>query len=203
METDLDILKTIMEKEHLSQSALADMLGIQRQYVNALLKGARSIGAKTKGKLQELFPAYFPDTNKAVAYQQPRLIKLKYYLDLSIPYNLNCKSNHFEVIYIDESVLYNQFRVNPSYCKLIRVLGDAMHPYFNDGDRVVLDTSVHNFIDGHIFAFSYNKQNYVSRINVLPDNIKCIPLNEKYDTFYINPGSNYDIHGLIVPRIRL
>jgi len=203
VETDLDILKTIMEKEHLTQSALADKLGIQRQYVNALLKGVRTIGAKTRERLKELFPVYFPDTKTDTTYQQPRIVELKYYLDLSIPNNPNCKSNHFEVVYMDEKVLYSHFSINPSHCKIMRVLGDAMHPYFNDGDRVILDTSVRSFIDGQIFVFRYNKQNYVTRINVLPDNIKCIPLNEKYDTFYINPSGDYDIHGLIVPRIRL
>lgn len=203
MKTDLDILKTIMEKEHLSQSALADKLGMQRQYINAILKGARTIGAKTREKLQKLFPEYFPETAHTVVKYQPRFAELKYYPDLSIPYQPDCKSNNFEVVYIDERVLYNHFSVNPSRCKLIHVHGDAMHPVFDDGDRVILDTSVHEFLDGQIFVFHYRKQNYVTRINVLPDNIKCIPLNDKYDTFYINPGSNYDIYGLIVPRIRL
>ena len=94
-------------------------------------------------------------------------------------------------------------KINPAHCEIVRISGNSMMPEYRDGDRVIIDRDDTEFIDGHIFAFRYERQCFVKEINVLKDKIKCISLNKEYEPFYINKNEEFTVFGRILPRIRL
>ncbi len=134
-------------------------------------------------------------------------VEIKYLpeVKLSAGYGTEVYDEHTETVTIARKLLITErgLAINPKYCKIVTVSGDSMLPDYRDGDRVIIDESINTFIDGHVFAFGYEGQCYIKLINVLPDKIKCIPLNDKYDTFYLSSSDNYRVFGMILPRIRL
>lgn len=173
-----------------SQEKFAKLLGVSRSCINKCERGERNISFAVETKI------------KSLLQQEPQsssLINIAYApnIKLSSTYNKRIKYKRF--IQIDSELL-------PSISNdfvLLTLGDDSLYPMYESTDRVILDASVNKFIDNHIFAFNYNNVTYIRRINILPDKIKCISLNDKLDTFYLSNSDRYIIFGLIVPRIRL
>lgn len=261
------LINTILDSEKLSKSALAEKIGVSKQYISQIFKGEKNIGINTLAKIKEHFPKYLDDKidvpdklnkdsfvslRKQIGYTQSKLaealgisqaIVAKYELgERNIPDAISEKlrqlvsghnnkseatSRHINIPYRPEAYLsssYNgthdkkasshvcfdvtlltnkQITINPSKCEILSISGDSLLPEYREGDKIILDRSYNQFIDGYLFVFIYNNQCYVRKIELAGDKIKCIPLNKKQDTFYLDQNLNYTVLGLIVPRIRL
>ena len=60
---DINILKSILKNEHLSQKDVALLFGVSKQFISSLLKPNtnKKISKKIYLKMQELFPSYFSE----------------------------------------------------------------------------------------------------------------------------------------------
>lgn len=209
MEEFRKTVKDIMSKEHISQSKLARMIGVEhRAYFNQMYHGSRPFNDNYQSKIKSLFPKYFSNSPeiKVLNKIDNNWVSIKYRPDvyLSAGYGVEVLSDSCETVMIDRRLLVSRkgLPINPNHCEILTVYGDSMLPEYQHGDRVILDKSVTEFMDGQTFAFIIDNQCYIKTINILPDKIKCIPLNKEYDAFYLDRNTNYRVLGLIVPRVR-
>lgn len=124
---------------------------------------------------------------------------------LSAGYGIEVADEKAEYMVLDKRLFFTDrgLRINPKNCEIVAVSGNSMAPEYRHGDRVIIDKSVTDFTDGHIFAFRYNGECYIKEINLLGNRIKAVPLNKEYDSFYIEKGEDVKILGRIIPRVRL
>jgi len=169
--------------------------------------------------------SYYKTGNKEFPQEYIRKIEEHYAIDIT---NLSMENNCIEVIYRPEVYLSAGYvievldehiericldkrlfitdrgiRINPANCEIVTVSGNSMAPEYKHGDRVILDKSVKEFIDGHIFAFRYNGECFMKEICIIGKRAKAIPINKEYEPFYIEPDDEITILGRILPRIRL
>ena len=175
-------MERIMREYGVSRSEIAYKVKSTRQYIGLLAAGQRLLTNRMLCKLENVFPL-------SEKIEQDNIV--------SIPF-LN---DNKKFLYIDRRSLSSN---SIDFLKLYEVSGNSMSPAYNDKDKVIVDSSVKSFIDGHIFLFKYNKNLFMRLINVSPDKIKCIALNKEFDTFYLDSNiESVTVVGLIMPRIRL
>lgn len=124
---------------------------------------------------------------------------------LSAGYGFEVMNENQEYMCLDERLFITDrgTRINPKNCEIVTVSGNSMAPEYRHGDRVILDKSVKNWIDGHIFAFRYNGECFIKEICLLAKRVKAIPINKEYEAFFIESDDEVEILGRIVPRVRL
>lgn len=146
--------------------------------------------------------------NLASSYaKKPHFVEVTYRPDvyLSAGYGVEVYEEQAETMLLDERLFFTDKgnKINPKECEIVKVSGNSMSPEYRHGDRVIIDKSITEFSDGHIFAFRYKGECYIKEICLLGDKIKAIPLNSEYDSFYIDSNEDIKVFGRIVPRIRL
>lgn len=175
----------------LTQQEFADMLGISQSLCTKIENGERNINKTILRKIKTL------DEQKP-----PEVAYINYCPNLSIPdYSLFTTSDKFAID--KRAITLDNFDIEPNNCFAIRAHSDDLQPLFNHGDMLVIVTSIKVFKTGHIFFFNYEGQNYIRKITLLPDKIKCASLNSIEDTFYIRSTKGLSIIGMIIPNIRL
>lgn len=139
--------------------------------------------------------------------KEDNTIKLTYRPDvyLSAGYGVEVYNEEAQTITLDSRLLVSERgnKINPKYCEVVCVSGNSMFPEYRHGDRVIIDKSDTELLDGHIYAIRYKNKCFVKEINLLGDKIKCISLNKEYDPFYISEDEEYTVLGRILPRVRL
>lgn len=185
-----------------TQEEFADKLGISRSLYQKLEQVAIPVSSDHQRLVREFCMKMNGDTKSSADN-----VEIQYLpeIKLSAGYGAEVYDEHPETVTIAKKLLLTEkgLMINPKYCKIVTVSGDSMLPEYRDGDKVIIDESIKTFIDGHVFAFGLDGQCYIKLVNVLPNKIKCIPLNEKYDTFYLSENDNFTVYGMILPRIRL
>lgn len=197
VEIDSDLIKKIIEDKNLTQKRFAELIGKDKQHIWFVVNNKRGISKETQNAIRLAFPEYFDRDNS---------IEIKYCPDIILPYTDNLNSNSTESVFFDIRLLpeINGKKVNNKNCMIVSIGSDNLLS-FSKGSKVILDTSYKEFINDHIFAFTFGNNCYIRRISINPDgNIKCIPLNDNEDTFYIySLDDKTNILGLIIPQIRL
>lgn len=191
---------TIRTNLGLSQINMAKVLGLSQSMVNKYESSSREVSKNTIIKLRS-----YVQELKSQSEHDSKPINMDYYpnIYLSSSFNkslLNNPSSHVQIdsVFIDRR---DNLEINLNSCVIVSVNGNSLSPEYEHGDKVILDTSFTRLIDGYIYVFLYNDECYVRQIYKTPNKIKCVALNDKFDTFYLN--GDYEICGLIVPRIRL
>lgn len=175
-------MSRIMREYGVSRSDIALKINSTRQYIGMLASGERNLTNRMLSKLDKAYPIANEVNNSNI---------------VSIPFYGNKK----EFLFIDRRLVKSYDENN---LLIYEVSGNSMYPVYNDKDKVIVDLSKTSFIDGHIFLFKMNKNVFMRRINVSPDKIKCIALNNEFDTFYLDGTLEIiKVIGLIIPRIRL
>lgn len=191
---------TIREHLGLSQIKMAQVLELSQSMVNKYESSAREISKNTVAKLR----SYIQEL-KSQSEATSKPINMDYYPDvyLSSSFNKSLLNNPASHVQFDTLLINRRdnLEINPNSCVVILINGDSLSPVYEHGDRVILDTSFKRLIDGYLYVLLYKDECYVRQVFKTPERIKCVALNEKYDTFYLN--GDYEVCGLIVPRIRL
>lgn len=210
-EVQLTIQKLTNKK--VTYSAMGEVLGTGRSNISARAKSNSKVTDKEIKLLENAYNVNLMDVIKGQlkeiheAVKDWNLAKITYRPDvyLSAGYGVEVYNEDKETITIDARLLESDrgIKINPKNCEIVKVSGNSMFPEYRHGDRVIIDKSDTELIDGHIFAFKYKGQCFVKEINLIGDKIKCISLNKEYDPFYINQGEELTVFGRILPRIRL
>ena len=90
---------------------------------------------------------------------------------------------------------------NPRALNIIGVSGDSMSPTLEDGDFVILDTSVNSVYTDSIFAFIFSDELFIKRIQRVGKSLNIISDNHLYQTYTLSPPdieSGFKILGRVV-----
>jgi len=68
---------------------------------------------------------------------------------------------------------------------LIQVRGDSMSPDFEDGDAVIADVGKRQFSGDGVYLFALNGQLLLKRLQMLPDGLRVISTNPRYEPYTI------------------
>jgi len=196
MTDTVHILTEIKDANHISYSELANKLGVSRQYLCNIYTGKRGMNKNVKDKLKGLFPEFFNGENiNASVYRIP------YCPEQLIPSKFDLHSSTFPSVAIDRRLFPKGFKINEIHCRIVTLSDNSLSPFYLKGDKVILDTSQTQFIDGLSYLISCNGISYIRQVKVLPEKIRCVSTNDDRDTFDMSAGS-MTIHGLILPNIR-
>ena len=195
-------LKDLRSALGLTQKDIADTIGRTRIFVNTFENSNKTLDASLYELIRSKYEVIEED-----AETPDNLVRIIYRPDvyLSAGYGMEVYNEEPEYAYLDKKFFISDkgLSINPKYCEIVSIYGDSMLPEYRHGDKVIIDKSVTKFIDGQIFAFSYEGQTFIKEINLINKRIKCIPLNDKYDPFYIDENMPYQVIGLVIPRVRL
>ncbi len=202
-----------LTKNKISYTDIGRVLGTGRANISARAKNNSKVTDKEIKLLEQAYNVDLMDVIKGQlkeiheAVKEWNLAKIIYRPDvyLSAGYGVEVYNEDAETITIDARLLESDrgTKINPKNCEIVKVSGNSMYPEYRHGDKVIIDKSNTELIDGHIFAFRYKGQCFVKEINLIGDKIKCISLNKEYDPFYIKQGEDFTVFGRILPRIRL
>lgn len=170
-------LDNIMIAYGVNQAEIASRINVNRQYINAVYNGRKELSSKSIHSLEQEFPKVNREVSSPV---------------VAIPYGNN-------IIHIDKFLLPK----GDHNWEFIPVSGNSMSPEYHDSDKILIDKSDNKFTDGKIYAFTVNNTSYIRLINISPNQIKCIPLNKEFDTFYLNSDEGVNVLGVVSTKIRL
>jgi transcriptional regulator with XRE-family HTH domain len=173
---------TVEEIQKLSEYFKCDILGLSKELILNCLDKIDNIS----------------DNNSVEVLFRPDVF-------LSAGYGIQVYNEDADYMVLDKRLFFTDrgTKINPKNCEIVTISGNSMAPEYRHGDRVIIDKSITQFIDGHIFAFRYNGECFIKEICILGKKIKAIPLNKEYEPFYIEPDDDVKIFGRIIPRVRL
>lgn len=176
-----------------SQAEFAKLIGISNSLLNKLESGERTITDKTVDMIKSLAKP-----------QEEKTVDIMYLKDKTLTKGYQRSQKTSSVVTLSKRLLSHStdLKIDVSRCRVVQIGNDMISSQYQAGDLVIIDESFKNFINGHLFAFEYQNQFYVREIYIQPKKIKCVPLNEKQDTFCIDNDEEYNIVGLILPRVR-
>lgn len=179
----------------ITQSDIANVLGVGTSAITNRIKRNSCVAEHEYNKIKSHFNPEPESSFVAVLYRPD--------VKLSAGYGVMNVDEKAEFMLLDNKLFKQRTQINPKNCEIVTVSGNSMAPEYIDGDRVILDKSYTEFLDGQIFAFRLNGECYIKEIAKTPHKVKCLPLNKDYDSFYIEENDDVQIFGRIVPRVRL
>ncbi len=189
-------LALLREKAGLTQVEVAQKLGKTKQYISLLEKDVSKINESMKEQLAKVLKVN-PDEITADPPQQVIPTKEMIYLPL-YDYRLSAGKGIYKLnnaitdkdytkIPIKIELLEKITISNINNLCLLIIDGDSMDPTFKDGDFAILDTSINELTSqGGIYAFDYDDESYIKRIQRTPDKLIIISDNPKYKEWFID-----------------
>jgi phage repressor protein C with HTH and peptisase S24 domain len=206
----MDITNTILNLQKLTgarivKADLARVLGIDPASLRRKELAEIDLKVNEIEKIEKFYKVKLNTTINKISMVDTVDIIYRPDVYLSAGYGADVYNEDKEFMTIDSRLLVSEHgnKINPANCEIVAISGNSMFPEYRHGDRVIIDKSDVELIDGHIFAFRYKNQCYVKEINLLGNKIKCISLNKEYDPFYISLDEEFTVFGRILPRIRL
>lgn len=96
--------------------------------------------------------------------------------------------------------------VDKKSLNIIGATGDSMSPTLEDGDAVIIDTSVKSLYTDAMFAFTIDNDMYIKRLQRIGGSIQVISDNPRYSPYMINPrelGESFQVLGKVVSTIQV
>ena len=187
-ELSQDEFKAVREKLRMSQSEFALALGSSQALIAKIEKKERKVSKSIIRALKELLSSGEDKCTLSILYAPHEALNGLY---------LNNNKLNTERVVIDKRLLPDSVH---SKCKIVTIDDNSCYPEFNIGDKVIIDPTDNTLANNKIQVIRVNDVTYIGRIQFSPDKIKCVPLNEKYDSFYINKDTS--VIATIIPRIR-
>lgn len=90
--------------------------------------------------------------------------------------------------------------LSPTACAAVYVRGDSMAPLLEDGDVIMVDTSVTRVQDGAVYAVRIDGQELVKRLHVRPGRLLVRSENPAFPDFEVEAAAGVDVIGRVVWR---
>ena len=114
-------------------------------------------------------------------------------LDLYASCNPNEHQNEYNAAMIELISVNRQWvsrycgEVNQKALRVYGIDGDSMSPTLEDGDSVIIDTSVNRIYADSVFAFDWDGCTYIKRVQRIGRLLKIISDNTHYEPWTLNP----------------
>lgn len=169
-----------MELHSLTQTKLAEELGVGRAYVSLLFKPHKFFGEKAARSMElklHMPPGYLDsDQTKPMAveeWSEPTDLPDGVYA-LVPRVAVAFSAGNGTMVDVEQDLpplafrrdwLQKQLVTSRKNLRVVEVKGDSMEPYLRDGDTVLIDTGQHDIKDSEVYAIAYGHDLRVKRLS--------------------------------------
>ena len=202
-------LKALRTKQKVSQTAVAEHLGVTRAAYNSWEKGKYIPNKKNLDELALYFnveTTYFESEYEIVnkylqlnEINQKKLLTManELYVSQLYKYQVHAKLSaglgnfyyedyEFDTVYFDKDI---------SYDIASWIDGDSMEPKYHSGDVALIKKTGYDF-DGLVYAVVYNEETYIKKVFLEENTVRLVSINDNYKDI-IAPIEEVNIVGVV------
>ena len=202
-------LKSLRTKRKVSQTAVAEHLGVTRAAYNSWEKGKYIPNKKNLDELALYFnveTTYFESEYELVnkylqlnEINQKKLLTIagELYVSQLYKYQVHAKLSaglgnfyyedyEFDTVYFDKDI---------SYDIASWIDGDSMEPKYHNGDVALIKKTGYDF-DGLVYAVVYNEETYIKKVFLEENTVRLVSINDDYKDI-IAPIEEVNIVGVV------
>ena len=207
-------LKSLRTERKISQTAVAQYLGVTRAAYNSWEKGKY---VPNKKNLEELaayfnvettfFESEYEIVNKYLQLNEINQKKLltmanELYVSQLYKYQVHAKlsaglGNFYYEDYEFDTVYFNK---DISYDIASWIDGDSMEPKYHSGDVALIKKTGYDF-DGLVYAVVYNEQTYIKKVFLEENTVRLVSINDNYKDI-IAPIEEVNIVGVVTDSFK-
>ena len=207
-------LKSLRTKRKVSQTAVAEHLGVTRAAYNSWEKGKYIPNKKNLEELALYFnveTTYFESEYEIVnkylqlnEINQKKLLTManELYVSQLYKYQVHAKlsaglgnfyyeDNEFDNVYYDKDI---------SYDIASWIDGDSMEPKYHSGDVALIKKTGYDF-DGLVYAVVYNEETYIKKVFLEENTVRLVSINDDYKDI-IAPIEEVNIVGVVTDSFK-
>lgn len=207
-------LKSLRIKQKVSQTAVAEHLGVTRAAYNSWEKGKYIPNKKNLDELALYFnveTTYFESEYEIVnkylqlnEINQKKLLTManELYVSQLYKYQVHAKLSaglgnfyyedyEFDTVYFDKDI---------SYDIASWIDGDSMEPKYHSGDVALIKKTGYDF-DGLDYAVVYNEETYIKKVFLEENTVRLVSINDNYKDI-IAPIEEVNIVGVITDSFK-
>ena len=207
-------LKSLRTERKISQTAVAQYLGVTRAAYNSWEKGKY---VPNKKNLEELaayfnvettfFESEYEIVNKYLQLNEINQKKLltmanELYVSQLYKYQVHAKLSaglgnfyyedyEFDTVYFDKDI---------SYDIASWIDGDSMEPKYHSGDVALIKKTGYDF-DGLVYAVVYNEETYIKKVFLEENTVRLVSINDNYKDI-IAPIEEVNIVGVVTDSFK-
>ena len=207
-------LKSLRTERKISQTAVAQYLGVTRAAYNSWEKGKY---VPNKKNLEELaayfnvettfFESEYEIVNKYLQLNEINQKKLltmanELYVSQLYKYQVHAKLSaglgnfyyedyEFDTVYFDKDI---------SYDIASWIDGNSMEPKYHSGDVALIKKTGYDF-DGLVYAVVYNEQTYIKKVFLEENTVRLVSINDNYKDI-IAPIEEVNIVGVVTDSFK-
>ena len=207
-------LKSLRTKRKISQTAVAEHLGVTRAAYNSWEKGKYVPNKKNLEELASYFKVkttYFESEYEIVNkylqlndINQKKLLTIanELYISQLYKYQVHAKLSaglgnfyyedyQFDTVYFDKDIPYDI----ASW-----IDGDSMEPKYHSGDVALIKKTGYDF-DGLVYAVVYNEETYIKKVFLEENTVRLVSINDNYKDI-IAPIEEVHIVGIVTDSFK-
>ena len=207
-------LKSLRTKRKVSQTAVAEHLGVTRAAYNRWEKGKYIPNKKNLDELALYFnveTTYFESEYEIVnkylqlnEINQKKLLTManELYVSQLYKYQVHAKLSaglgnfyyedyEFDTVYFDKDI---------SYDIASWIDGDSMEPKYHSGDVALIRKTGYDF-DGLVYAVVYNEETYIKKVFLEENTVRLVSINDNYKDI-IAPIEEVNIVGVVTDSFK-
>ena len=207
-------LKSLRTKRKVSQTAVAEHLGVTRAAYNSWEKGKYIPNKKNLDELALYFnveTTYFESEYEIVnkylqlnEINQKKLLTManELYVSQLYKYQVHAKLSaglgnfyyedyEFDTVYFDKDI---------SYDIASWIDGDSMEPKYHSGDVALIKKTGYDF-DGLVYAVVYNEETYIKKVFLVENTVRLVSINDDYKDI-IAPIEEVNIVGVVIDSFK-
>ena len=207
-------LKSLRIKQKVSQTAVAEHLGVTRAAYNSWEKGKYIPNKKNLDELALYFnveTTYFESEYEIVnkylqlnEINQKKLLTManELYVSQLYKYQVHAKLSaglgnfyyedyEFDTVYFDKDI---------SYDIASWIDGDSMEPKYHSGDVALIKKTGYDF-DGLVYAVVYNEETYIKKVFLEENTVRLVSINDNYKDI-IAPIEEVNIVGVVTDSFK-
>ena len=207
-------LKSLRTKQKVSQTTVAEHLGVTRAAYNSWEKGKYIPNKKNLDELALYFnveTTYFESEYEIVnkylqlnEINQKKLLTManELYISQLYKYQVHAKLSaglgsfyyedyEFDTVYFDKDI---------SYDIASWIDGDSMEPKYHSGDVALIKKTGYDF-DGLDYAVVYNEETYIKKVFLEENTVRLVSINDNYKDI-IAPIEEVNIVGVVTDSFK-
>ena len=207
-------LKSLRTERKISQTAVAEYLGVTRAAYNSWEKGKYVPNKKNLEELAAYFnveTTYFESEYEIVnkylqlnEINQKKLLTManELYVSQLYKYQVHAKlsaglGNFYYEDYEFDTVYFNK---DISYDIASWIDGDSMEPKYHSGDVALIKKTGYDF-DGLVYAVVYNEETYIKKVFLEENTVRLVSINDNYKDI-IAPIEEVNIVGVVTDSFK-